>query len=534
MTSNTENEIASWEADELSSSDSDLLHHEEDFHNSPDDENQHQDGAPPQSRKGFMLMSFFRVLVTAIGLVGAAVVVWFVARNTETAQPFTSSVETKCAKVWDVITSNDDQQAEIILGKKGEALTPVSSATLMHSSVKPFVVSLSDNQVSRTFTGTLKATQTSDLGFNRTGTIENVRVSQGDSVKKGSVLAELDIKQLKAQIAILEAQRKVEKAKLSELVAGPRVQTIESARSILKEQEAIRDQAQLNANRQLRLIRDNASAQQDVDDARKTLEAAHSRVKSQRLILEELEAGTRSEQIDAQQALIERLNADVASVNVKILESRLVAPFDGIVSARNVDDGAIVLPGAIIMRLVESKIPEAWIGIPASLVSSLSPESQYVLTSDDREWSATFKSIKPELDRMTRTQTVIFRLKNLPNNSSKNESKADALGALPALGQIVRLELPLSAGDGMWIPRTALIQSTEGIWAVFKIEQVATQSPEQQKQWIVVRKNVSVERIDSDRVLVTGEISTGDSIVAEGVHRLTPGQNVRPDESSAN
>jgi len=515
MTSNTEDAHRLWEKDPELNSAQNELEQANAGHAYADDESS-------QSRKRGLLSSLFGNLLKLLVLIAMLAVVWLVARNVKAVKPYSSLVEHKAQLVWGVLTTDNNpiemkkDVPDVASLTAGDAAAVRARPGGMFTSVKPFIVAESGNHIFRTFTGTLKATQASDLGFNRIGTITSVQVDQGDRVKKGDVLAQLDTKQLNADIAILKAQRKVAEAKLSELVAGPRKQKIASVRSSLKEQETLRDQAKLNSDRQVRLLRENATARQDADNARKAYEAAQNRVDSAKQTLGELLAGTRSEQLAAQEALIEQLDANVDSVKVKIAESQLVAPFDGMISVRNVDDGAIVLPGAVVLRLIESKQPEAWVGLPANLVASLTADRTFTLESDSRKWAAEFASALPELDQMTRTQTAIFKI--------KADVAEGSTSSFPPLGQIVRLEVPVNSNsDGLWIPRSALVQSDEGTWAVFEIEPVEGDS----ERLTVARKNVSVERVDSDRVLVAGDISIGDSIVAKGVHRLTPGQNVR-------
>ena len=66
-------------------------------------------------------------------------------------------------------------------------------------------------------------------------------------------------------------------------------------------------------------------------------EALQARLDQARSQLQELQNGTRQEQIDAQQALVQQLDASIADLEVTLSKSTLRAPFDGIVSTQQVD-----------------------------------------------------------------------------------------------------------------------------------------------------------------------------------------------------
>ena len=92
--------------------------------------------------------------------------------------------------------------------------------------IKTYEISEPAGGVTRSYSGTLKATDTSALGFAVAGTVKMVKAAQGDSVKKGQVLAELDkrVFQLevnaaraeldKAQSTYVEKQSDVERKKI--------------------------------------------------------------------------------------------------------------------------------------------------------------------------------------------------------------------------------------------------------------------------------------------------------------------------------
>ncbi|WP_250565920.1 efflux RND transporter periplasmic adaptor subunit, partial [Adonisia turfae] len=229
--------------------------------------------------------------------------------------------------------------------------------------------------------------------------------------------------------------------------------------------------------------------------------------------LEELQNGTRPEQIMAQQALVQQLDASIADLDVTISKSTLQAPFAGVISAKQVDEGTVVGAGQSVIRLLENAIPEARVGMPVSAIDQLNIGDEKTVYLGERPYSATVSSILPEVDAQTRTQTVVLALE------SAAASQANT-------GQTVRVNLQASIPtDGMWLPTEALTQGIRGLWTCYVLV------PDENSDggyYTVQSQSVEVVYQDSDRILVRGTLQPNDMVVASGPHRLVPGQLVTP------
>ena len=374
----------------------------------------------------------------------------------------------------------------------------------------------SSSLVKRTFTGVIRPAQASELGFNRTGRIIKILVDQGDQVTKDQILARLDSRAIESDINIANSQLKAAQAVLDELKAGPRVETIAAAKEKLKEFKSSVELWKITANRRNRLVRDSAGSQQSVDDARLQLAASEGRYNAQIQVVKELEAGTRQEKIDNQIAVVEGLRLRLDQLAIDLDDCIIRSPFDAIVSERIVDLGVIVTPAHVILKLIQETHPEAWIGLPPKAASRLKAGSSHKLFVEGRPIDATLRSILPELDTQTRTQTAIFAI----------ESKLPNLG----FGRIIRFEWSDERNrDGYWLPRTALSHGTRGLWSVFAVIQSENNQNPDTPAYILQRRDVEVVQIESDQVLVRGTIESDDRIVSSGVHRLVANQKVRPD-----
>lgn len=378
----------------------------------------------------------------------------------------------------------------------------------------------SGSEVPRTYSGTIVASRKSSLGFQQSGRLDKVLVDQGERVTEGQILAELDAAELGAELDVMQAELAAAVAQMEELEAGPRKQTVEAAKQKLAEMLAMRDQAKSLFLRRSRLVGSDAIAVQDIDDAKHELAAAQGRLMAQREIVAELEEGTRPEQLAAQQAVLEKLRASIKRLEVLSEQTQLKAPYDGVVAVRMMDEGAIVSPGAVVLRVLETSSPEAWVGMPVEAIEDLDIDDNYSLSVDGQEYIGKVQAILPELDQATRTQTVVFRISVKPRREIDSTQEVFVPTDL-GIGQLVRLNVTQSVEQsGFWLPISALTRSARGLWSIYAIE-------ETDLGFEVDRREIEVLQIDSNRIFVRGTIEAGDNIVSSGTQKLTNGQRVR-------
>ncbi|NEP17788.1 MAG: efflux RND transporter periplasmic adaptor subunit [Leptolyngbya sp. SIO4C1] len=371
-------------------------------------------------------------------------------------------------------------------------------------------------ETTRTYTGEVAALRASDLGFERSGELETVLVQEGDLVTAGTPLAQLDTRNLQTQRQQLEADQAQALAVLAELEAGPRVEAIAAAEASVRQLE--QDLALQRTQRERRefLYEQGAISKETLDEFTYGQGALQAQLEEARSRLEELRNGTRPEQIRAQQAVVQQLDAAIAGVDVNIQKSTLRSPFAGIVSSRKVDEGTVVGAGQSVVRLVEDAALEARIGMPTTTVSRLQPGDTQTVTLNGDRYEATVTAVLPEVDPETRTQVVVLQLDR---------------AAVPHInpGQTVRAEIAETVPtEGIWIPTSALTQDIRGLWSAYLI--VPTEDREDRFE--IQPQSVEILHQESNRALVRGTLQTGDRVVANGVHRLVPGQQVRLNQVS--
>ena len=365
----------------------------------------------------------------------------------------------------------------------------------------------------RFYSGTVVPRRTSSFGFERSGKLESIVVDKGSKVKANQTLAFLNTKTLRATQRELLAQRAQLVAQLKELQAGARSQTIAAARANVNKLKSQLQLARTKNQRRKQLYIQGAISKEQFDEATSDLNSKQANLEESQSQLNELLAGTRPEQIEAQKASIEQIDAKVASVEIELEKSILKAPFNGTISTRLLDEGTVVTMGNPVFRLVEDGILEAHVGVPVS-TADIKVGTTLPVIIGEQNYNAIVISILPELDPSTRTTTVVLKL------------NSQAIGKVTS-GQLVRLQVNETISDtGFWLPTTALVKGVRGLWSCYVLGE-AEQS-NKSSNFTVKRKDVEVLHNIGDRVLVKGTLQNGDRVIVNGTHRLVPGMLVKP------
>lgn len=381
-------------------------------------------------------------------------------------------------------------------------------------------------EVSRTYTGEVASFRASELGFERAGKLIWLGIDRGDKVSVGTPIAKLDTSNLEAQRLQLIAQKDQAIALLKELQAGPRTERIAAARASVRDIEQLLALEGKRRSRREYLYTEGAISKEQLDEVAFNANALSERLQAANSNLNELVNGTRSEQLEAQQAVVRQLEARIKDLEIIISKSTIKAPFTGTISARRFDEGSVVNAGQAVVRLVENAKPEVEIGIPLQEIYQLQPGSKQRVKIGDKTYQAKLSSILPEVDPATRTRTAILDLE--PSAAS-----------LVAPGEVARLKSAKTiATKGYWLPVTALVRGDRGLWSCYALMEVEKSqnaslalSESTAKTYRVERRNIEVLHTQNERVLVRGMLKEGDSIIVNGTHRIVPNQLVRIAES---
>lgn len=370
-------------------------------------------------------------------------------------------------------------------------------------------VAESSYDVHRSYLGTIESRRDSRLSFELGGKLNSVAADEGETVEKGSILAELDTKLLRSDRDAILSQIEVAQARLDELIAGPRVEEIESAKAHVRRWQSQLKLSRVTTKRLVTLTRSQAASQQEADDAVYSEQVVEAQLDLATSHLTELQNGTRKEQIAAQAAMVKQLQAELGSVEINIEKSQLLAPYRGVISARLLDEGEVIASGQPVFELLDNRQLEARVGLPVSSIESVTGSASHQLIYRERTIPARLKSIRPEKNADTRTVDVVFEIEPSANPAS--------------IGDIVRFEQTETVIEtGFWIPTSSMIETYRGLWGCY----VAQQDDGNSFNAVSRLRTLEVLHQEGDLAYVRGELQRGEEVIVSGVHRLVQDQNV--------
>ena len=184
------------------------------------------------------------------------------------------------------------------------------------------------------------------------GLISEVRVSEGDRVKRGQLLVILDTMKIMARIKLSEAKHKEAVARLREFEAGYRDEDIEMAQSRMKRAEIIYEKAKDEYQRQARLYQKEAATFVDLEKAEERLYVVTEELKESRANCKKFRRGAREEEIDQARAAVEKAVSDLHYYQAVLKDYSILSPIDGLIAERYRDPGETVDIGTPVLKLI--------------------------------------------------------------------------------------------------------------------------------------------------------------------------------------
>lgn len=203
--------------------------------------------------------------------------------------------------------------------------------------------------------------------------IIEILVAEGEAVTAGQVLLRQDASRATARLAEATAALDQARARLDELVRGPRSEQIAAARASVA---GASDELEFRKSDYARVHEVHAKklAPPDLlDRARAALDAADSNLGLRRAQLQELLSGTTVEELAQAEAAVELAAArrDLATIDLERHRTR--APVDGIVDSRLFEVGERASPGQAMLIMLSGDHPYARVYVPERLRVHVKP-----------------------------------------------------------------------------------------------------------------------------------------------------------------
>jgi len=181
-----------------------------------------------------------------------------------------------------------------------------------------------------------------DLAFRQPGRIQRVLVDEGNPVKAGDLVAELDAKPYRDALAAARAEVLQARAEVEKLQRGNRPQEIAQAEEAVRQAEAVFRNAEDDFQRQSGLLASGSASRKTVDAARSARDQAAAELASARKNLDLKQEGWRREDKTEAAARLAAAEAAQAQAETALDDTRLVATADAVVLARDREPGSMV------------------------------------------------------------------------------------------------------------------------------------------------------------------------------------------------
>ena len=220
--------------------------------------------------------------------------------------------------------------------------------------------------------GKIQAKRFVDISADTMGRVVNLAVNEGDHVTKGQFLLQIDPRNLTTAVTRGEAG-------------------LAAARSTLQQMRASMESAKI----QLAQATDTLRRQEDLWQRGLTTKEAYDRAVTDTRLAESSLA-EREQQVETQERRINQELATVESARYDLSKVRIEAPFDGIVTRRNIEEGETVVigtmnnAGTVLLTIADLSVIEAEVEVDETDIPSLAFGQPTKITIDalpDREFT---------------------------------------------------------------------------------------------------------------------------------------------------
>lgn len=215
-----------------------------------------------------------------------------------------------------------------------------------------------------------------DINSKVAGRVVQLRVKEGDTVKQGDIIAYIDQRDLLAQKAQAEANIKALQAQVrqsgvvTDLQDSTSKSQVNTASAGLDSAQSNLDLAEKDFNRYQELYAQGAISKSVFDAYKTKYEVAQSAYSQAQSGVSSAQAGLLQTDAnlaatDAAQKKLEAAQAQLQQIEVSLDETEIKAPFDGIITAKYIEEGSMISLGTPLVALqdpndnwVDFKIPE--------------------------------------------------------------------------------------------------------------------------------------------------------------------------------
>ena len=385
-------------------------------------------------------------------------------------------------------------------GKKEEAVVDKSAPApvqgIKTETVKAYPVTEDYEAV-----GTVRSNVTTVLSSKTMGNILAVHVREGDPVRIGQLLIEVDDRDTRAQLQKAQAGLGEVEGALVEMD-----QNIRAAESGKEAAEVGQTLALATFKRYKALLEERSVSQQEFDEVQAKRKVADAEVERAGRVLQALSA--RKSQVLAK---MEQAKADMASAQVHVGYGRIHSPLNGVVTSKQAEIGLLAAPGVPLLTLEDSLRYRLEVSVEDSMIKRVRiamPVRVVIDALGPQEFSSRVSEIVPASDPGSRSFTVKIDLFGEKGNTGSPTSLRSGLYG--------KARFSVGQRQAILVPQKAILQKGQLV-GVLIVDPFST---------LQIRL-IKTGKTYGDRVEVLAGIEAGNRIIVEGLEKIKEGDRVQ-------
>jgi multidrug efflux pump subunit AcrA (membrane-fusion protein) len=293
--------------------------------------------------------------------------------------------------------------------------------------------------------GTVRAKSSTTLSSKIVGQILSIQPREGDVVRVGQTVAEIDNREASSQLRRVEAAQVEARQGLEEVERG-----IAAATAAVAAATANRDLTASTLKRYETLIERRSISPQEFDEVQTRHKAATA--DTERAV--ESLAAMKAKRLQVI-ARIDQVNAELDSAKIALSYSRITSPINGIVASKSAEAGMLASPGMALIS-IESTDYELEAVVDESRIGSIKPgdRAEVRLDAIDQSMQTQVRNIVPASDPSTRTYQVKL---DLPANRALRS------------GYFGRAAFSLASRSALFAPQQAIVRRGQ-LTAVYMVD----------------------------------------------------------------
>lgn len=361
--------------------------------------------------------------------------------------------------------------------------------------VKTIELKEQENPAILSYSGIVSSSELKKLAFKSGGRVGRIYVEEGQSIRKGDLLAELDSQDLQYVLAAAKGQMDAAQSVYEKALNGAVPEELENAELSVKKAQAAFDYVMNNYKRMEALYKSNAISASELDKIKLEADVKDAELRQAKELLSQVRNGARSEDRKALYGQLEQAKADYEHKMDMVRDAAMKADNDGYVVDIMYKPGEMVSAGYPVL-VVRNEGLVVNVGLAEADLGKVALGTAAKVSVGEKTVNGAVTNISQVPDVQTRTYGIEVTLEENSLN----------------IGAVARVELITGNEKGIWIPITAML--SDGMDYVYITKDNTAE-----------KREITIEAIKGNLVKAKG-LKPGEQLVVEGMKRLRAGDSI--------